>query len=197
MLSHKGEYVSGHSIFYNGKFYSLTARHYRYIEVHAQNVKVFHCPNVDVAIYAGCPPNNFALDANEHAPLRIGDESSAVGFVFESTEAVFRFWWGHLGGMKGKTELSDNVKFLGSEYLFQGVAQLEGMSGGPVVNGIGYTGLVHGNYNFPAQKVSLAYVIPFDVIVSDCILKIETDHRDKLSGVENCPKTTILTVPEF
>lgn len=100
-------------------------------------------------------------------------------------------------GITNVTNTSNNVSFLDSEYLFQGVAQLQGMSGGTVVNGIGYTGLVHGNYDFPEQKVSLALVIPFDVILSDCISKIETYHRDLLSGVENCFDATILTVPEF
>lgn len=69
MLRHEGEYVSGHSIFYRGKFYSLTARHYRYVDKHVGRVKAFLCPNVDVAIYTGCPPRKFALDVNKHAPL--------------------------------------------------------------------------------------------------------------------------------
>jgi len=196
-LYHNSEYVSGHSIFYRGLFYSLIARHYRYIEVFATKGNLYLCPNVDVAIFSGCPPSKFALDANKHVPMRVGDESSAVGFFFESKEPVFRFWRGYLGGMKGKTEVSNKINFLASEYLFQGVAQLKGMSGGPVVNGIGYTGLVHGNYDYSAEKVSLAFVIPFDLIVSDCISKIETNFRDKFSDIQSCPETTILTVPEF
>lgn len=67
-----------------------------------------------------------------------------------------------------------NVPFNSDEYLFEGVSQIEGMSGGATINGNGYTGCVHGINMDPSAghsrnyRVNMAVVIPAHRIF-DCI----------------------------
>jgi hypothetical protein len=78
----------------------------------------------------------------------------------------------------------NGIPFNPDEYVFEGVAQINGMSGGATLNGIGYTGLVHGENQFPSGA-HLAVVIPASTIAQG-LPKIPVHY---LKTLGDCPGT--------
>jgi hypothetical protein len=81
----------------------------------------------------------------------MGDQASTFGYIYNNGMQIPRFWTGTRAVPLGNHFIIVNntinaTPFLSEECLFQGVAELAGMSGGPTANGIGYTGLVHGTF---------------------------------------------------
>jgi len=68
------------------------------------------------------------------------------------------------------------------------------MSGGPTINGNGYTGMVNGVQSFHNlnQSASYATVIPAELI-AQCIERYSSELQD----IESCPNTTIVDVPTY
>jgi hypothetical protein len=98
-----------------------------------------------------------------------GTLGSTVGFVTHEGKSVLQYWSGTLAGKTQFNATTDGIEFRRDEYLFQGVAEIPGMSDGPTANGNGYTGVVHGNHLYKESLLSHARVIPFDSIVRECI----------------------------
>jgi hypothetical protein len=160
---------------------------------------------VDVQISGGCPLYS-AINVSRYAALRMGDEASTFGYIYEKNIFISRFWKGVLGGKLGHDALDEksNTKFLGDEYLFQGVAQIADMSGGPTVNGAGYTGMMHGNKQYENIMANFSYymasVIPFEKIESLCIKRMQMHRRDLYASLKNrseCSAANILDIPQF
>jgi len=187
--------ATGHYIFYREKFFTLTVKH-------AGPVKKVHwtCDNVDVQILFPCPTSH-AINATIIVPLRMGDEASAFGYIFDEPSIIPRFWKGTLAGKLGESRRHEESKttFFAEEYLFHGAAELLGMSGGPTANGYGYTGLVHGNYKYASELISLACVIPFSVISSECIDTMfkNASFYAQFKGTKECPYVKIINIPQF
>jgi hypothetical protein len=143
----------------------------------------------------------YAINATVYSPLRIGDEASAFGFIYDHGIYISRYWKGTLAGKLGNHyyHAFSNTSFLAEEYLFQGVAELDGMSGGPTANGHGYTGIVHGNNFYTTSKVSMACVVPFSIILSGCIQPLlnNSSFYQQLMGPKQCPNVKVLQIPEF
>jgi len=190
-------YSTGHYIFYDDKYLLLSVSH----GPHAPDAYICH-ENIDVQISGGCPLKS-AINISRHVPLRMGDEASTFGYIYENEKFIPRFWKGVLGGKLGndKKHLSSKTIFLGDEYVFQGVSQLNGMSGGPTVNGAGYTGMVHGSVDYLSDsRITLACVIPFNLIQSLCIKRMKIDHPStyrSLKSYSDCVNVKIVDIPQF
>ena len=190
------KFNSGHYIYHDEKFLLLTVSHGVQIE------DSYEChADIDVQISGGCPVNS-AINVSDWASLRIGDQASTFGFVNENDLFIPRFWKGSLAGNLGylHTHRESNTHFLADEYIFQGVAQLMGMSGGPTINGNGYTGMVHGNNNYLNLSISTACVIPFSLIKSKCIDKMPFERPDLfklLKTASDCTYVKIINAPQF
>lgn len=125
-----------------------------------------HCDGIDVSFRVNCSATQFSLNATDHIPLRIGDSAIAVGYV--AMDKPFS-WSGSLGGsfasihtaLPKATNVHNLAYFHNDEYIIQGVIQLPGMSGGPVANGKGLTGLVHIR---GTDTLAVAGVVPLDYI---------------------------------
>jgi len=189
-------YNSGHYIFYEQRFMLLSVSH------GVQIRDSFSChTEIDVQISGGCPVNS-AINVSTSAPLRTGDQASTFGFINENDQYIARFWKGSLAGELGylKIDNATKTRFLNDEYVFQGVAQLIGMSGGPTVNGVGYTGMVHGNNEYFGQNVSMACVIPFNLIKSKCIDKMRDEAPAlfaALNTTSDCKSANVIKTPQF
>ena len=189
-------YNSGHYIFYDQRFMLLSVSHG--VQINGS----FSChTEIDVQISGGCPVNS-AINVSNWAPLRTGDQASTLGFIYENDTFIDRFWKGSLAGKLGSLSIHNETKtrFLSDEYVFQGIAQLIGMSGGPTVNGIGYTGMVHGNNNYLSQTVSMACVIPFNLIKSECIDRMRNKKPALYAALKTqseCESANIIDTPQF
>jgi len=101
------------------------------------------CANLDVSIWSGCPPEDVSLlnITGRVAKAEIGNSALALGL----TGGVPRIWEGIITGHVGKN--TSGRHFTGRAYahaeelICQG-SQRAGMSGGPVLNGNGYLGVV-------------------------------------------------------
>jgi len=190
------KFNSGHFIYHEERFMFLSVSH----GVKIENSYSCH-DEIDVQISGGCP-NNSAINVSTWALLRTGDQASTFGFINEYGYNISRFWKGSLAGMLGYTvtHQESQTRFLEEEYVFQGIAQLLGMSGGPTLNGIGCTGMVHGNNIYLEQNVSMACVIPFSLIKSKCIDKMRKgspDYFDKLKTPSDCISAKVINAPRF
>jgi len=190
------KFNSGHFIYHEERFMFLSVSH----GVKIENSYSCH-DEIDVQISGGCP-NNSAINVSTWALLRTGDQASTFGFINEYGYNISRFWKGSLAGMLGYTvtHQESQTRFLKEEYVFQGIAQLLGMSGGPTLNGIGCTGMVHGNNIYLEQNVSMACVIPFSLIKSKCIDKMRKgspDYFDKLKTPSDCISAKVINAPRF
>ena len=189
-------YNSGHYIFYDQRFMLLSVSH------GVQLNDSFSChTEIDVQISGDCPRIS-AINVSNWAPLRTGDQASTFGFIKENGQYIDRFWKGSLAGKLGylNTHNATKTRFLADEYVFQGVAQLIGMSGGPTVNGIGYTGMVHGNNNYVSQTVSMACVIPFSLIKSKCINRMRIEKPALYAALKtqsDCESADVIDTPQF
>jgi hypothetical protein len=142
----------------------------------------------DVVILAGkCPMTAYAINATSFVPLRTGDEASTLGFVNGDS----RFWHGRLSGKVGKMS-SSNGMIHESEYLFEGVSQIAGMSGGATLNGAGYTGMVHTK----ESTLQMASVIPASMLFKE-IDNFNDDQRRYLTTLAQCPHVTVMNVPTY
>ena len=126
--------------------------------------------SIDAVVKTGCPSTSHAINASTSVDLCTGHAASTLGFVNSHS----RFWSGILAGRMGMNLTISgniysplkNVPFNSDEYLFEGVSQIEGMSGGATINGNGYTGCVHGTNMDPSAgqsrnyRVNMAAVIP-------------------------------------
>ena len=169
---------------------------------HAPNINAnyWKCGNLDVSIGFSCPVDS-AINVTKHAKLRMGDDASTFGYILEKGKTIGRFWRGNVAGILGTHQIDYETKsqFHADEYLFQGVAELSGMSGGLTANGLGYTGMVHGNNMYSDAKVSMACVIPFDLIKNACIIPMlrDEDARKELKTIDDCSSVKVKNIPEF
>jgi hypothetical protein len=147
-------------------FYSLTAKHAPNV---ANNHAYTHCNGIDVAFIEFCSRTGFSLDANYHVPLRMNDEATAVGFVdvdkpfawTSSFGGTFNAYNSTLNHSDPKMKIISHY-FHVEEFVMQGVIQLPGMSGCPVANGKGLTGLAHFKGN--ELHAAVSGVIPMHLI---------------------------------
>jgi hypothetical protein len=180
------------SIFLRGQYFRLTVKHG---QCH-KDIGQIECKdeNLDVMFWPpGCPASGSALNVSATYALRIGDEASAAGFISQNHKYIERFWAGRVAGKNDdltQLELSDvQVKFRADEYVFVG-AQLKGMSGAPVANGLGYTGMAHG-ITFPTTGLQFAMVIPFEAI-DECIR--DMSHGDLGKFPRHCPGIPVANI---
>jgi hypothetical protein len=106
-------------------------------------------------------------------------------------------WEGILAGFLGK---NDGLQLTGFEfgeesYVFQSVAQMRGMSGGPTVNSCGYAGMAH-HHGTDTLNVSVivtnAIVLPADKIIQ-CIEK----NLYRFKNISECPRVKVVKVPRL
>ena len=119
------DFCTGHWIYFRNFFFMLTVAHFGAVE--CPHVV---CPMMDVQISFGCPNTTGVINATKHVPLRTGDETCTLGYIADKELRLSRYWTGTLAGNLGRVVSKDGVPFLAEEYLFQGVAELAGMSGG-------------------------------------------------------------------
>lgn len=164
------EYFSTeHAITYRDYLFSVGVKHSPCWSQESQGT-YSECSDIDVVIRRGCPNTTKAIDTSTYLNLSTGHAASTLGFVHNQS----RFWTGTLAGRLGiSVNLSvTNTSFIpfnSNEYLFEGVSQIEGMSGGATINGHGYTGCVHGSrsdWKSDGQRIGLnmAVVIPATAI---------------------------------
>ena len=179
------EHATAHTVAYKGKICKISVRHLK-----CSSLDMVDCNTIDVRLFRGCPTQSYAINIENFVPLRTGDEASGLGYILDFDKIKERFWRGHLAGRLGSSKLSGNEH----SYLIESVAQLQGMSGGPTINGCGYTGMVNGVQDFFSlnQSVSYATVIPAKLI-AQCIAQ----HSTILEDIESCPNTTIVEVPRY
>lgn len=154
------------------------------------------CPDIDIVVKSGCPSTSHALNASSSVSLQTGHSASTFGYV----DGQSRFWSGILAGRLGintsvpgkafspvsKSFVTVNIPFSSDEYLFEGVSQIDGMSGGATINGYGYTGCVHGVRAEGAisesrnHRVNMAVVIPAMAIFK-CIEDISLKASDSVA----------------
>ncbi len=138
------EFNSGHYIYHDEKFLLLTVSH----GVKIQNS--FDCQGeIDVQIASGCPIKS-AINVSNYVPLRMGDQASASGFIYDYDIKASRFWTGSLAGKLGHSNTHEESKiiFLADEYIFQGIAELRVVVCREARLSMalaGYTGMVHGS----------------------------------------------------
>jgi len=178
-----------HLIIYNNYVFTVGAKH----SPCYNHINIYMCSDIDVVFRLGCPMTLTALNISQYVPLRTGDEASTLGYI----NKVSRFWNGQLSGRLGSYYTILNATFLPDEYIFQGVAQISGMSGGAVLNGIGYTGMVHGTNSFFHDSISTAIVLPSSYIFS-CFDAMETNIKSKyFKKLEDCPNVKAVMIPKI
>ena len=163
-----GNHATSHSVYYNGTVFFVGVKHHSHYNLtRDSNATSIICKFIDVQLIPGCPSKNKSLDITHSVSLRAGDSATTFGYIYEYGEFKTRVWTGTLAGRFGHQ--NDDVSLYNpNEYMFQGVAQIDGMSGGPSINGNGYTGIVHANQRFHTYNVSMALVVPVRLIL-DCI----------------------------
>ncbi len=181
-----GSHATLHSVAYKQKIFSLGVKHHKY-QCDNPNMVSYDCPDIDVTIIHECPQTKQVIDINKFVPLRVGDIASTYGYIMDYGTYKSRYWTGSMAGKLGPGYTNECHQ---DEYIFQGVAQIEGMSGGPTINGCGYTGMVHANTNFVSNKVSTALVIParFITACADTFLS-------QLNDISTCPGVQVVDVP--
>jgi hypothetical protein len=160
---------------------------------------LYECDGIDVVLGFGCPETNppgkitYALNVSERQELRTGDTASTFGFI-NPPARVGRFWSGTLAGKLGPVNNS-SIELDPDEYVFQGVAQIRGMSGGATVNGLGYTGMVHAINEFKEDGVSTALVVPFHSIHQCLLTSGKSNLEDKWRYWNECPNLVVVDFP--
>lgn len=180
-----------HSLFFDGFVFTLGVKHgICYKELGIRHIAY---ADIDVIVRCGCPVTPFVLNVNSYVALRTGDEASTLGYVDDSS----RFWHGRLSGrLQHKLIINDTV-FNSDEYLFEGVTQIAGMSGGATLNGVGYTGMVHGTNLFGTPAPHLAVVIPASIILSTFRDINASVKAQELKMLDDCPGVTVLQIPRY
>lgn len=159
------------------------------------------CRRLDVSIWSGCPPKGVALlnISGGVAEAVMGDKATAFGYA--STHA--RSWTAWIVGSYGKS-FPEGVHFTNSppehmdELLYSGQQQL-GMSGGGVVNGHGYVGVVRATTQDQTRNSTrFGLVVPFHLFES-CIIslfpKLETLVSAGARGICGEVSYDLLPVP--
>ena len=188
------EFMTTHYLTYQGYVFGVGVLHSFGSPSDLVSKKAFSCSPIDAVIIAGCPDKYIqVINASQSVPLRMGDAASTFGFVNYSGNMIDRYWSGFLSGKLGDTgKIGDGVdspRALPHEYIFQGVSQVEGMSGGPTVNGCGYTGMAH-------ARESRSYIVPNALVIpAQDILNCAMHYRSHLSVLGNCPESKIARSP--
>lgn len=184
-------YSTEHSIIYNDYVFTVGVKHSRCYK--HSGIDIYELYSSDVVFRLGCPVANAVLNVTNFVSLRTGDEASTLGFVQGSS----RFWNGRLSGRLGVKSMIGNIQFDPDEYLFEGVTQINGMSGGAALNGVGYTGMVHGISSFGGTGQHLAVVIPAKTIF-DGFLSMSVANKVKyMKKLSDCTNITIIQIPAY
>jgi prefoldin subunit 5 len=179
------DHATAHTVTYKGKLCSITVKH-----LNCTFPNSLDCAGMDIRLFRGCPIDKRAINIENFVPLRTGDEASGLGYIKDYGKIHKRYWRGSLAGRFG----SAFAYFEEDSYLIQSVTQIYGMSGGPTINGCGYTGMINGIQDFRNQNLSVAYAIVIPAVkITECI-----DHYSSLlQDTESCPETTIVEVPRY
>jgi hypothetical protein len=133
------QYVTAHYVYFLGKMFGISVAHTPCYYPSSPPSFLHACPDVDVSIWAGCPPTNVSLlnISNTIVEAKLGDSATAFGF----SGGEYRTWHGYISKRIGRMEpgkhFSPNPPSHESEFLFSAAAQDLGMSGGGVINGKG------------------------------------------------------------
>ena len=130
--------MTAHFVNYEGKIFGISVAHYPCYYYHEIPEWVVACPNIDVALWKGCPPAGISLlnITNSVANAKLGDGALAFGFADKKK----RSWSGNVLGKLGKSYSGRHftqMAFEHEEELLLTGAQDEGMSGGGAINGRG------------------------------------------------------------
>jgi hypothetical protein len=180
--------LSGHLLYFKGKYFGVTAAHSPCFYNDKVPAGVIPCAGIDVALLSTCyaGKNVVNVTSSTVAP-RLGDEAVAVGYY----KSEIRAWVGALVGFGGVhrkgIHFTSNYYEVPDELIFQG-AQLPGMSGAAVVNGLGYVGVAH-ILKFESDVPS-AQVIPWSRI-EECVV------NNWSSLPSNCDDVNVLSLPSY
>ena len=141
--------LTRHALYLNGKVGEIFSPHFRCqnttdLTYVANYSNVLTSPKYDLAVVTGCPLSKYVLDLAQFVEPRLGDE--VLCFGYGETADLLR-------GYVSKVIPNDdnciyNTPWNGTSTVCKGefviqARQHEGMSGWPVANSCGYTGMVH------------------------------------------------------
>ena len=180
-------FTTEHSVLYKDHVFTIGVKH---SQCYA-NLTAYSLHDFDVIFRAGCPISQNVINVTSYVALRTGDEASTLGYV----NNVSRFWHGRLSGRFHQTQVLSNVNVNSDEYLFSGVSQMNGMSGGAALNGVGYTGMVHAVYS--PGSAHLALVIPAATIFQGFDAMEPAIKAKYFSKLSDCSGVAVLTIPSL
>ena len=216
-----GDRVTSHSVIYRGRVATIVPRHINCSALN-DNILIPHMDSVinrtiltpsddyDVALYHnGCPSTPSALLLPEkHFPLQLGDNGIAGGYLHvDGIGKVPRIW---SGTFSGNVEISvtsstcpafTGCALLSTDMLYFAGIQLFGMSGAPVLNHCGYSGLavaIRSYPNYDTQYNQLFSIGSHAVVVPNYgVYKLLESNYKSLIPLENCPHLTATAIPTF
>jgi hypothetical protein len=159
------DFSTVHAAYYEGRVFELGVKNSQCNN--KREVMYILCDGIDVNILAHCPraDGGVAVNISNYAKLRTGDHTYAYGFIAEKGHISSRYSTGHVSGRIEHDLFPLAPK---GEYVIHTAGQLKDMSGSGVINGCGYTGMAHANWNEDNSEHVMALVIPAERIL-ECV----------------------------
>lgn len=177
-------------IYYRGKFAALFSPHFNCSGLSPYPESILTDETYDIAVAATCPVSGIkALNITQMADIKLGDDVILYGHHGDTANV----WKGILSGYANDncgpaTPWHGNSSICRGELLVQSY-QHSGLSGAPVANGCGLTGMAHA---FPSTSSGGAVFAA--VIGAKVIHALVSKFYSKLS---ECVDTPVVNLPHF
>jgi hypothetical protein len=182
-------YGTKHNVYFEGTYAQLFAPQFVCKDRSRIDGNIITCPGHDIGIIATCPESNrTVLNISRSTTVSLGHEVVAFGFG-----KLAKSWGGMVSDVvQNDQTISEHEHWSGvsgvrpGDFIVQGVHV--GMSGSPVSNGCGYTGMAIAEHR--KDHISYAIVSPVSTI-HDCLRL----HKEKLPT--KCEGNKIIEISKY